>query len=76
MWTLRGGRIVKKESERCPGLDPQRHSETHDDPDQEEEEEEDEEEAWEDEEEYAASTAEGAQQFSLGRERRGLNELD
>ncbi|GAA5920955.1 hypothetical protein JCM3775_004021 [Rhodotorula graminis] len=75
MWTLRNGRVVKKESERCPGLDPQ-HPRKHDGDleidatsviDDDDEEEEEEGSAWD---EYDVETSAG--QWQLG----GLNELD
>lgn len=83
MWTLRNGRVVKKESERCPGLDPQ-HPRKHDGDleidardklDEEDEEEDDEAEDDEEEsvslwDEYEAETSAG--QWQLG----GLDQLD
>ena len=87
IWTLTRRRIVRKESEQCPGLDPV--VRRHDDPDLEigeevaaavgkEEEEEEEEAAEEDEsledlvyEEEYVHGAEEAEQFSFG-----LNDLD
>lgn len=75
MWTLRNGRVVKKESERCPGLDPQ-HPRKHDGDleidvasveDDDEEEEEGDLSVWD---EYDAESS--AAQWQLG----GLDELD
>lgn len=80
MWTLRNGRVVKKESERCAGLDPQ-HKNRHD-PDLEidaaevelddDEEEEEDGMAWDEDEEHVIVGGDTVPQWQLG----ALDELD